>query len=73
MVRQLEPKDKGLPIQIYVFTNTTVWGKYEDIQGDIFDHIFAVIPFFDLRIYQSPTGSDIKALGQFNFEKNDAN
>ena len=73
LVRQLEPKDKGLPIQIYVFTNTTVWGKYEDIQGDIFDHIFAVIPFFDLRIYQSPTGSDIKALGQFNFEKNDAN
>lgn len=73
LVRQLEPNDKGLPIQIYVFANTTVWGKYEDIQGDIFDHIFAVIPFFDLRIYQSPTGSDIKALGKFSFENQNEN
>ncbi len=68
LVRQLAPNDKGLPIQIYVFANTTVWGKYEDIQGDIFDHVFAVIPFFELKIYQSPTGSDIQALGQINLE-----
>ncbi|HIH4373283.1 TPA: mechanosensitive ion channel family protein [Citrobacter freundii] len=62
MVRQLAPDDHGLPIEIYVFTNTVVWLEYESIQADIFDHIFAVVEEFGLRIHQSPTGNDIRAL-----------
>ena len=62
MVRQLAPDDHGLPIEIYAFTNTAVWLEYESIQADIFDHIFAVIEEFGLRIHQSPTGNDIRAL-----------
>jgi miniconductance mechanosensitive channel len=57
MVRQLQPTENGIPIQIYCFTATTVWAKYEDIQSDIFDHMLAVLPLFDLDIYQSPTGN----------------
>ncbi|AWS97948.1 MULTISPECIES: mechanosensitive ion channel family protein [Citrobacter] len=62
MVRQLAPDDHGLPIEIYAFTSTVVWLEYESIQADIFDHIFAVIEEFGLRIHQSPTGNDIRAL-----------
>ncbi len=60
MVRQLEPTEHGLPIQVYVFTNDTAWVNYEAIQADIFDHIFAVIPSFDLRLFQEPTGHDFR-------------
>lgn len=69
MVRQLEPTDRGLPLEIYAFTSTTKWVEYEGIQADIFDHIFAVIPEFDLRIYQGPTGHDLLALGESMREK----
>lgn len=62
MVRQLAPDDHGLPIEIYAFTNTVVWLEYESNQADIFDHIFAVVEEFGLRIHQSPTGNDIRAL-----------
>ncbi|MGI5999344.1 MAG: miniconductance mechanosensitive channel, partial [Lutispora sp.] len=62
MVRQLQPGEHGLPIEIYAFTNTTQWVEYEGIQSDIFDHILAVVPEFGLKIYQSPTGSDISKL-----------
>ncbi|WP_213131944.1 mechanosensitive ion channel family protein [Citrobacter sp. FP75] len=62
MVRQLAPDDHGLPIEIYAFTNTVVWLEYESIQADIFDHIFAVVEEFGLRIHQSPTGNDVRAL-----------
>lgn len=62
MVRQLAPDDHGLPVEIYAFTNTVVWLEYESIQADIFDHIFAVVEEFGLRIHQSPTGNDIRAL-----------
>jgi len=55
MIRQLSPGEKGLPIQIYVFTSTTDWVTYEGIQSDIFDHVLAVIPEFDLKVYQYPT------------------
>lgn len=58
MVRQLAATAEGLPIEIYVFTNTTEWVKYENIQSDIFDHVYAVLPEFGLRAYQSPSGSD---------------
>lgn len=62
MVRQLASDNNGLPMEIYCFTNTVVWAEYESIQADIFDHIFAVVEEFGLRIYQSPTGNDIRSL-----------
>jgi len=62
LVRQLQPGPEGLPIEIYVFANTTAWVEYEEIQADIFDHIMAVIPEFELRVFQMPTGNDIKNL-----------
>lgn len=62
MVRQLAAEDKGIPLQIYAFTNTVVWGEYEQIQSDIFDHIYAVIDTFDLRIHQSPGSADMRFL-----------
>ncbi len=62
IVRQLAPSSEGLPIEIYAFTNTTVWDEYENIQSDIFDHIFAILTEFDLLAHESPTGSDIRDL-----------
>lgn len=62
MVRQLEASSEGIPIEIYAFTNTTRWVEYEGIQSDIFDHIFAVLPEFDLRVHQTPTGFDMRML-----------
>ena len=64
LIRQLEPTEKGLPIQIYVFSNDIDWIRYEEIQSDIFDHLLAVIPEFDLKIFQSPTGKDFEGLGK---------
>jgi miniconductance mechanosensitive channel len=64
LVRQLQPGPNGLPIEIYVFANTTEWNKYEEIQADIFDHILAVVPEFELRIFQNPSGSDFKEFGR---------
>ncbi len=61
LVRQLAPTDKGLPIQIYVFTTDNNWINYEGIQSDIFDHILAIIPEFNLKVFQDPTGGDFKA------------
>ena len=64
LIRQLEPTEKGLPIQIYVFSNDIDWIRYEEIQSDIFDHLLAVIPEFGLKIFQSPTGKDFEELGK---------
>ena len=61
MVRQLDSNEKGLPIQIYVFATTTEWVEYEGIQSDIFDHVLAVIPEFDLQVYQYPSDSKFVA------------
>ena len=61
LFRQLPPAENGLPIEIYVFTNDTVWANYEAIQADIFDHLLAVMPAFDLRVFQNPTGSDFNS------------
>ena len=60
MVRQLPPGENGLPLEIYVFSNDVKWENYEDLMSDIFDHILAVIPLFDLRVFQNPTGSDFR-------------
>ena len=62
LIRQLSPSEKGLPIQIYVFTNVTDWIEYESIQADIFDHLLAIVPQFGLRIFQNPTGEDFKKI-----------
>jgi miniconductance mechanosensitive channel len=58
LVRQLQPTGRGLPLEIYCFTNTTAWAEYEDIQSDIFDHLLAVAHEFELRIFQEPSGLD---------------
>ncbi|MBN4054197.1 mechanosensitive ion channel [Nitrospira defluvii] len=58
LVRQLAPAEHGLPLEIYVFSNDIVWANYEAIQADIFDHLFAAVSEFDLRLFQNPSGSD---------------
>ena len=70
LVRQLAPGEHGLAIEIYVFTNDTAWARYEAIQADIFDHILAVVPHFELRVFQYPTGRDFERLGMKVDEKN---
>ena len=63
LVRQLTSGPQGLPLEIYVFTNDTVWANYEDIQGDIFDHFLSVLPEFGLSAYQAPSGADLEKAG----------
>ena len=63
LVRHLQPTERGLPIELYVFTNDNRWAQYEDIQADIFDHLLAAAPEFGLRIFQSPTGADLRQVG----------
>ena len=63
MVRQLSPTAEGLPIELYCFTNTVAWVAYEGIQGDIFDHLLAILPEFGLRVYQAPSGQDMREMG----------
>ncbi|HCW05372.1 MAG TPA: mechanosensitive ion channel protein MscS [Clostridium sp.] len=58
IVRQLPPTETGLPLEIYAFINKIVWKDYESIQADIFDHILAIVPEFDLRVYQEPSSYD---------------
>lgn len=61
LIRHLDPTPKGLPIQIYVFCKDKAWANYEAIQADIFDHVLAVIPQFELRVYQEPAGADFNS------------
>ncbi|HKL51041.1 MAG TPA: mechanosensitive ion channel family protein [Wenzhouxiangellaceae bacterium] len=60
MVRQLEAGPNGIPLQVYGFANQTSWVPYENIQSDIFDHIYAIIPEFGLRLHQAPSGHDVR-------------
>lgn len=60
MVRTLEPTSQGVPMELYCFTATTAWVAYEGIQGDIIDHLLAILPEFDLQLYQSPSGYDLR-------------
>lgn len=62
MVRHLQPTEKGLPVELYFFINRTEWTVYESIQADVFDHILAIIPEFDLRVFQNISGSDLRNL-----------
>ena len=58
IVRQLPADENGLPIELYLFCTDIRWAAYESIQADLFDHIYAVLPEFNLRAFQSPTGYD---------------
>ncbi|MBG85003.1 MAG: mechanosensitive ion channel protein MscS [Phycisphaerae bacterium] len=60
LVRQLQPTSEGLPVEVYVFTNDNRWVEYEGIQSDIFDHLLAVVPYFDLEVHELPSGSDVR-------------
>jgi miniconductance mechanosensitive channel len=62
MVRELEPDGRGIPVEIYVFTNDQRWEQYEKLQAEILDHVLAVVPEFDLRVFQEPTGEDLRSL-----------
>lgn len=62
IVRQLSPGSKGLPIELYAFTKSTEWGTYEAIQARLIEHLIAILPEFDLRIFQEPSGSDFNKL-----------
>ena len=63
LVRQLQPTENGLPIEIYVFSDENGWIAYEGIQSDIFDHLFSVLKEFELRAFQSPSGLDFAQMG----------
>lgn len=60
MVRQLQPTTEGIPVEIYCFSNTPDWIPYETLQGEIFDHLIAMIPEFGLHIFQRPAGTDFQ-------------
>lgn len=62
MVRQLQPTETGIPLELYVFLSEKRWVFYENIQSDIFDHILAVIPEFELQAFQAISGADIRTL-----------
>ena len=71
LVRQLQPNSSGIPIEIYAFTLETGFIRYEKVQSDIFDHILAIVPQFDLRVFQSPTGEDLRQSNAVYFESGD--
>ena len=62
MVRQLQPTEKGLPVELYFCSKVTEWTVYEKVQADVFDHVLAVIPEVGLRVFQNPAGSDVRDL-----------
>src|SRR5690554_1577722 len=59
MVRHLAPTDKGIPLEIYCFSRDQRWVNYEHIQADIFEHLLAALPYFDLEVFELPTGKDV--------------
>ena len=62
MVRQLQAGDDGIPLELYAFTHETSWVPYETVQAEIFDHVYAVLPFFGLRLHQAPSGRDVRSV-----------
>ena len=63
MVRQLQPTETGIPLELYFFSANKVWVAYEGIQADVFDHVLAIIPEFGLRVFQNPSGEDLRRIG----------
>ena len=68
LVRQLNPSENGLPLEIYAFSKDIVWKNYESLQADIFDHLLAILPEFELRAFQNPSGNDFEKI--FSNNKN---
>jgi miniconductance mechanosensitive channel len=66
MVRQLQPTETGLPLEVYAFSKEQEWENFESVQSDIFDHILAGISFFDLKLFQSPSGIDFQSLANIS-------
>jgi miniconductance mechanosensitive channel len=66
MVRQMDPTEHGVPLEIYCFSKIKTWVEYEIIQSDLFDHILAVVPYFDLEVFEVPAGSDFQKLANLN-------
>lgn len=62
MVRHMQPTEHGLPLELYMFTNSTVWPEYEGIMADLFDHLFAAIKYFHLEIFESPASDDVRQI-----------
>lgn len=62
LVRQLQPTEHGLPIELYMFTSDTRWAFYEDIMADIFDHLLSAITYFELEVFEAPASDDIRKL-----------
>jgi miniconductance mechanosensitive channel len=68
MVRQLEPTSKGIPLEIYCFISDKRWENFEAVMADIFDHVIASVPYFDLEIFEEPTGKDLRSLAEKNIK-----
>ena len=64
LVRQLQPTEHGMPIELYFFSANTAWVKYESLQAEVFDHVLAVVHRFGLKVFQSPTGLDLQSLAK---------
>lgn len=62
MVRELAPEGRGIPVEIYAFSDGTSWVNYEHLQADIYDHVLALLPSFGLRVFQEPSGDDVREL-----------
>jgi len=62
LVRQLQPGQTGIPLELYCFTNDTRWGAYEGIQSDIFDHLLAILPEFGLQVFQAMSDAPVRVL-----------
>lgn len=66
MVRQLQPTTQGIPLEIYCFSTDKRWENYEAIMSDVFDHLIAAVPYFDLELFEEPSGTDIKSFLEVN-------
>ena len=66
MVRQLQPTETGIPLELYFFSAIKDWVPYEEVQADVFDHVLAIIPEFGLRVFQNPSGEDLRELREKN-------
>lgn len=64
LVRQLQPTEHGMPIELYFFSANTAWVKYEALQAEVFDHVLATVHRFGLKVFQSPTGLDLQSLAK---------
>lgn len=69
MVRHLQPTEHGLPIELYMFTNTIIWAEYENIMADIFDHVLAAVDYFHLEVFELPSSDDVRHFLQNNIMK----